>query len=70
MVETKKRSWVKSITWRIMGVAILGFIAWLCTGDWTKMTIITATFHAIRFVLYYFHERWWNKIKWGITNEN
>lgn len=64
-VDTRLRSWVKSITWRLMGIVILGVLAWLFTRDWKETTLITITFHAIRFVLYYYHERAWGRIVWG-----
>ncbi len=64
-VDSKTRSWVKSIVWRVMGIVILGALAWLFTRDWQETTLITITFHAIRLVLYYFHERAWEGIGWG-----
>lgn len=64
-VDSKTRSWVKSIVWRIIGVVILGGLAWLITEDLGQTTLITITFHAIRLVLYYYHERAWERIGWG-----
>lgn len=64
-MESKLRSWVKSISWRITGIFLLGFISYLVTKDWEKMTIITVLFHSLRLILYYFHERIWDQILWG-----
>lgn len=64
-METHKRSMVKSITWRIIGVVLLGGITWSVTHDWKEMTLITVLFHSIRMVMYYFHERIWLRINWG-----
>ena len=64
-METHKRSMVKSITWRIIGVFLLGGIAYSVTRNWKEMSIITILFHSIRMVLYYFHERIWLRVKWG-----
>ena len=64
-MDTKKRSWVKSITWRVIGIALLGLIAYLITDDWKEMTTITVVFHSIRVVLYYYHERLWEHVSWG-----
>ncbi|RJQ39167.1 MAG: DUF2061 domain-containing protein [Dehalococcoidia bacterium] len=63
--EMKRRSWLKSLTWRIIGIAILGAISWIITRDWEQTSIITVSFHAVRLVLYYYHERWWDKCEWG-----
>lgn len=64
-MDTRTRSWVKSIVWRLIGIVILGAISYLITGSWKEMTLITVLFHSIRVILYYFHERWWERIAWG-----
>lgn len=64
-MDTKARSWVKSIVWRVIGIVLLGLISYLITGDLKEMSIITVLFHGIRVILYYFHERWWERISWG-----
>ncbi len=67
--DTPKRSLVKSITWRIIGIIILGLISWYITKDLETATIVTVVFHLIRFILYYFHERIWERINWGQEKE-
>ncbi len=64
-IDSHLRSWVKSLVWRVIGIFILGALAWLFTRDWEETTLITVTFHSIRFVLYYLHERCWEKVTWG-----
>jgi len=64
-LETRSRAWVKSLVWRILGIFILGVISWVITRDLKEMTIIHALFHGIRLILYYFHERIWDKVNWG-----
>jgi len=66
-METRLRSLVKSLTWRVLGIVILAILAWIFTGSWEQTTLITVTFHTIRVVLYYFHERLWLRIRWGIV---
>ena len=63
--ETKSRSWLKSIIWRIVGIFILGGLSWIVTHNWEQTSVITITFHSIRLVLYYVHERLWDDIDWG-----
>jgi len=67
--ETKTRSWAKSLLWRIAGFVILGSITYLWTGNWTESLGISSIFNIIRFVLYYFYERAWLKVRWGIIPE-
>jgi uncharacterized membrane protein len=64
-MDTRKRSWAKSLTWRILGIVLLGLITYMITKDWKEMAVITVVFHGIRVVLYYAHERIWEKIDWG-----
>jgi uncharacterized membrane protein len=63
--ETHSRAWVKSLVWRLAGIAILGLVSWTITHNWKEMTTITVLFHGTRVILYYFHERLWEKISWG-----
>ena len=64
-MDTRTRSWVKSVTWRIAGVGILGVITYGFTKDLAQTTGITLFFHILRFALYYWHERLWERTSWG-----
>jgi uncharacterized membrane protein len=64
-LESRTRAWVKSIVWRILGIVVLAAIAWLVTHSWKEMTVITVIFHGVRVILYYFHERVWDRVSWG-----
>ncbi|HYK88211.1 MAG TPA: DUF2061 domain-containing protein [Acidobacteriota bacterium] len=64
-METRKRSWMKSVTWRVAGIGILGAITYAFTRDVAQTTAITLFFHALRFALYYCHERLWDRTDWG-----
>ena len=62
---SRKRSLIKSITWRMLASLDTFIIAWLVTGEpsWAgtiaMFEVLTKTF------LYYLHERGWNCIFWG-----
>ena len=64
-MDTRKRSNVKSVTWRVAGIVILGVITYAITRDMGATTGVTLAFHGVRFVLYYFHERLWERSDWG-----
>ena len=64
-METRWRSIAKAVIWRILGVFILGGLSWVFTKSWEDTSVITISFNSIRLVLYYFHERAWDKVKWG-----
>lgn len=61
---------MKSVTWRVLGILILGGITWGLTNSWQITTGVTVLFHAIRVVLYYFHERFWDRMDWGLKKKN
>lgn len=60
-----KRSIVKTISWRIIGTIDTVLISWLITGTITLALSIGAIELISKMILYFFHERAWNTIKWG-----
>ncbi len=68
MHETRTRSLIKALTWRVIGMFVLGSLAWIITNNTFQTTTLTVSFHLVQFTLYYFHERIWNYIKWGVTD--
>jgi len=65
MNESRTRSLVKSITWRIICIVVSIVIAFVFTGRLDIAAAIGTVYNAVTMVLYYFHERAWNKIKWA-----
>ncbi|MCX6702030.1 MAG: DUF2061 domain-containing protein [Candidatus Zambryskibacteria bacterium] len=63
--DTKTRSIVKTIIWRVIATLLTWGTIYFFTGKLSesfKMTIIAA---AISMIAYYIHERIWNNIQWG-----
>ena len=63
--ESTIRSIVKSISWRVVGTIDTVVIAWLLTGEVALAFSIGTVELVTKMVLYFFHERAWNNIKWG-----
>ena len=63
--ETTKRSLAKTISWRIIGTLDTILISWLITGTFAFAVSIGAIELFTKMVLYFFHERIWNTIKFG-----
>jgi len=63
--ESPKRSVVKSISWRIVGTLDTILISWAVTGTLKMAFSIGLVELVTKMVLYFFHERIWNSIKWG-----
>ncbi|HPD13951.1 MAG TPA: DUF2061 domain-containing protein [Planctomycetota bacterium] len=64
-MESRLRSLTKSVSWRIIGIIMQLFITYAFTRDWSNTLGITSIFQTLRFLLYYFHERAWERITWG-----
>ena len=64
-MENKSRSLVKSLTYRVIAFIVLILITWYATDDFFQTTFISVTFQTIQLIIYYFHERLWEKIGWG-----
>jgi uncharacterized membrane protein len=64
-LDTPKRSIAKSISWRIFAGFITAGVALAMTGKGdfaAKIGLIDTT---VKLVIYFFHERVWNKINYG-----
>ena len=59
------RSIVKSVSWRIVGTLDTIIISWIITGKVAMALTIGSIELLTKMVLYFFHERLWNIIKWG-----
>ena len=65
-METHKRSIVKSITFRIIATIITFIVVWIFTKDIVVSGGVTIIENLIKMIAYYFHERVWTGIAWGI----
>ena len=65
MSAFKKRSFAKAFSWRAIASTDTFLISWLITGKLTWAGTITLLEILTKTLLYYLHERGWNKIKWG-----
>lgn len=67
--DTARRSLAKAISWRTLASIDTFVIALFVTGK----TIIAAPIAVLevftKILLYFFHERFWNLISWGRSNE-
>lgn len=63
--EKIKRSLMKTISWRLVGTFDTILISYFITGAFGMAFSIGAIELLTKLVLYFFHERAWDKIKWG-----
>ena len=62
---TRLRSFIKAITWRVTASLDTFFISYIITGRFDWATSIAFFEIITKAILYYLHERGWNKIDWG-----
>ena len=65
MIVSQSRSLVKSITWRAIALITTFISIYVITGKIHFALQGTVLTNIINFILYYWHERMWNKIQWG-----
>jgi uncharacterized membrane protein len=63
------RSFIKAVSWRILGSIDTFVISYLVTGQ-AKWGVAIASVEALtKIFLYYFHERVWGHVRWGLAKE-
>ncbi len=65
MTESNTRSIVKTVTWRLTGSGATFLISYIMTGNLSVAGTIAVIQMTSNTVLYYIHERIWNRLKWG-----
>lgn len=63
--EKPLRSIVKALSWRLIGTIDTLVVSYILTGKIALAASIASVDFVTKLVLYFFHERIWNKIKWG-----
>lgn len=63
--EKPLRSIVKAFSWRVIGTLDTLVISYLLTGKISLAASIASIDFVTKMVLYFFHERIWNLVKWG-----
>lgn len=63
--EKPIRSIAKALSWRVIGTLDTLIISYLLTGKISLAASIASIDFLTKMVLYFFHERIWNMIKWG-----
>jgi hypothetical protein len=65
MNVTKQRSALKAVTGRAIGTADTFVISWVITKEPITAGAIASFEVVTKTILYYFHERGWNRVSWG-----
>lgn len=68
-MESHKRSIVKAITWRIIASIVTTIIAVAFGVPSKAIGLVFFADLIIKFILYFFHERVWNRISFGVEKK-
>ena len=60
-VDSRRKSLYKTFSWRILATCITGLIGYALTGSLTVAGSIMTLDFFIKMVVYYYHERLWDK---------
>jgi uncharacterized membrane protein len=63
--EKPVRSIAKALSWRIVGTIDTLVVSYILSGEIALAASIASVDFLTKLVLYFFHERVWNTIKWG-----
>ena len=63
--ERPIRSIAKAVSWRVVGTLDTLIVSYFLTDEIVLATSIASVDFGTKLVLYFFHERMWNKIKWA-----
>ena len=65
MVDSHARSLVKSISWRVIAFFVTLVVVYAITEEATLSIKVAAIANLVKTILYYLHERIWNRLHWG-----
>lgn len=60
-MDTKKKSILKTISWRVIAIVISVIITYIYTKSASMSLELVLVANAISMIGYYYHERVWNK---------
>ena len=64
-LDGQARTISKSITWRALITANNFLIPYITTGSWKAAVVFLTIATVMNIVIYYTHERVWNRFSWG-----
>lgn len=64
-MESHRRSVLKAVTYRVLGLAITTGTTWLLTGQASLAAAVGIVDTLVKIGVYYFHERAWNRSEYG-----
>ena len=63
--EMPVRSFVKSVTWRVLASITTVVLVYIFTGELTMALGVGLAEAILKFILFFIHERAWDRVVWG-----
>ncbi|MBI1261302.1 MAG: DUF2061 domain-containing protein [Rhizobiales bacterium] len=67
-ITMRRRSIAKTLSWRVLASLDTFLLSWLITGSFVFAGSIASAEVVTKMALYYFHERSWDSIRWGLRH--
>lgn len=64
-MDTHKRTFLKTISWRVVATFTTAGVTFLLTGRLDFAISVGVTDSLVKFLIYYFHERLWSRTRFG-----
>lgn len=64
-MESKSRSLIKALSWQTLGFISTMIVTFCFMGSLIQACTMTIFMTIIALVLYFVHERFWQRIQWG-----
>ena len=68
-LETRKRTVLKAASYRVFATMTVFAVSFLYTGSFASAASIGLTAAVAKTLLYYFWERLWNRVSWGLQGD-
>jgi adenylylsulfate kinase len=65
MKETRFRSLLKGVTWRVIASTTTMTLVYFFTGDLVMVASVGIVDVTAKIFFYYMHERFWGSVSWG-----
>lgn len=66
-METKSRTWMKALTWQLLGLLVMTAINLWYLEDWSSSLGLSLILATSGIMMFYLHERLWARIEWGLA---
>ncbi len=64
-MESRRRSVVKAVSWRVVATSITAIVAWVITESLQFAALIGGADTVLKLAAFYYHERLWMRVSYG-----